>query len=221
MKALYLYKHHPSQRDPLPAERKARFDAGHQIGIRARSLYPGGTDASPAKSYSYRESLEKTKQLIRTGAPVIYEAAFMYEGIIVYCDILIKDNQQWKLAEVKSSNYISETYKEDLAIQHFVVTSSGIKISSALLITLTLKADDTDFNQPPSAIFRETEFTHYCIERNTLLKEEIVKMKWMLAASTAPKISMGSHCDLPYPCDFKGYCSKELTLPNEGLFKSE
>lgn len=40
LKALYLYKHHYKLRDPLPEERRQRFEIGHQIGKIAHGLFP-------------------------------------------------------------------------------------------------------------------------------------------------------------------------------------
>ncbi len=220
LKALYLHKKYPSAKDPLPPERKARFEIGHEIGIKARALYPGGTYASSKNVNGYKESVEITRQLMEQGCPTLYEAAFMHERIIVYCDILIKDDQQWKIAEVKSSNYISETYKEDLALQYFVTSGSGIQVSSALLITLKSKAAETDFTNMPSAIFEETDLTAYCKEEINHIQEEILKMKWMLTSSTPPLIEMGEHCDQPYPCDFKNFCRSKNEFPQEGLFRN-
>jgi predicted RecB family nuclease len=218
LKALYLSKKHPSLRDPLPPERKTRFDIGHEIGKRARALFPGGTFASSKKVNAYKESLEITQQLLQQGCPTLYEAAFLHERIIVYCDILIKDDQKWKIAEVKSSNYISETYKEDLALQHFVISGSGIPVSSAVLITLKSKAAETDFSRAPSDIFTETNLTDYCKEEKNHIQEELQKMKWMLTSSTPPTIEMGEHCDQPYPCDFKSFCRSKNEYPAGGLF---
>jgi len=219
LKALYLYKKHYSLRDPLPPERKIRFDTGHEIGVKAHALYPGGTVASSNKVNAYKVSLENTRQLIAQGCQILYEAAFIHERIIVYCDILIKEGEFWKIAEVKSSNYISETFKEDLALQYYVVAGSGISLSAAVLITLKAKAAETDFSGHLSNIFEETDFTEYCKAKSNRIGNEIQEMKWMLAASTAPSINMGDHCDQPYPCDFKGYCSKKGQQQEEGLFR--
>lgn len=220
MKALYLYKYHNALKDPLPPERKKRFDIGHQVGVHARQLFPGGTLASSKHANAYRADLKITQQLISEGCPVLYEAAFMHNGVIVYCDILIKNGEKWKLAEVKSSNYISETYKEDLALQFYIVSNTGIGLASACLITLKSTVSATDFSLSPLALFEEADLTAYCSHSLERIDKEITKMKWMLSASTAPDVSMGEHCQTPYPCEFIGYCSSANKEIREGLFSS-
>ncbi len=219
--ALYLYKYHYSSRDPLPPERKARFETGHLTGLKARQLYPGGVDASPVKVNAYRESVELTHELISKGVGVIYEAAFLHNRVLVYCDLLIKAGDGWKLAEVKSSDYLSDIYKEDIALQYYVLKGSGIPISSAVIIHLRKKVSDTDFSSPLQEIFIEKDIMEYCESSVPAIAREIEKMKWILASPSLPDIAMGPQCDNPYPCDFKGFCHSRQQYPVNGLFQPD
>ena len=110
-KSLYLSKFHSDLKDPLPEERRKRFAAGHTIGLRARDLFPGGTDATPSQFGRVKESIEFTASLIQQNTTVIYEPAFIYNDVLVYLDILVSTPKGWIAHEVKSSVNISSNIK--------------------------------------------------------------------------------------------------------------
>lgn len=219
LKALYLYKHHYSFRDPIPAERLKRFSLGNDFGILARELFPYGRDASPTHVHRYAESVDLTQKLIQEGVTTIYEAAFLFDGILVYADILTKLPSGWALYEVKSSTKVSLVYQQDLALQYFVIKGSGLDLQHASIIhlkePLTEDYQETDVN----TLCEISDFTEYCNENYMTITHDIKEMKNLIAGSRIPSIDMGEHCNTPYPCDFIGFCSKQLNPPSEGLFK--
>ncbi|MBL7922999.1 MAG: hypothetical protein JNL88_02255 [Bacteroidia bacterium] len=218
LKALYLYKYHFKKRDPLSPERKARFQRGHSLGVRARELFPGGVDATPSSIFQYTKSVEETRALIREGVSTIYEAAFLYQGALIYCDILVKDKGEWHLYEVKSSEHISPVYCEDLALQYFVLCGTGMIPGKAGFIHLSAPLHDTDDQAPAASIFRISDYTEFCKMQCKNIEMYLGEMKKTLAAPRIPAIEMGVQCNQPYPCDFTGFCSRQNheTLP--GLF---
>ena len=85
-KSLYLNKFRPYLRDKISEEQLAKFARGHAVGKVAQQLFPGGTAISrPGKS-----SAIKTEGLINEAFPVIYEACFISDNVIVALDILVK-----------------------------------------------------------------------------------------------------------------------------------
>ena len=46
---------------------------------------------------------ELTKKYIAAGENIIYEAAFEFNNLLVFADILVRDNDKWKIYEVKAS----------------------------------------------------------------------------------------------------------------------
>ncbi len=219
LKSLYLYKHHYSQRDPIPAERLKRFSLGSDFGIMARKLFPDGQDASPTNVHRYSESIELTKKLIQEGETTIYEAAFLHDGILVYADILTKLTSGWALYEVKSSAKVSYVYQQDLALQYYVIKGSGLELLHASIIHLK-EALGNDYKEKDiNSLCEITDLTRYCHEKNSTIEEEVKEMKTMLAGSRIPTKEMGDHCNKPYTCDFIGFCTKQHNPPNEGLFK--
>lgn len=219
MKALYLYKHHYSLRDPIPAERLKRFSLGSDFGILARSLFPEGRDASPTHVHRYAESVALTKNLIQEGVTTIYEAAFLFEGILVYADILTKFTAGWALYEVKSSAKVSLVYQQDLALQYFVIKGCGLDLQNASVIYLKEPLTDDYRDQEIESLCQVSDFTEYCHENYREVENDIKEMKNMLAGSRIPVVEMGDQCNKPYPCDFIGFCTKQCNPPSEGLFK--
>ncbi|HRZ28328.1 MAG TPA: hypothetical protein P5295_16085, partial [Spirochaetota bacterium] len=80
-KSLYLNRYRPDLRDELSEAQEAVFRRGHDVGMLARDLFPGGADSSPVNR-DYAGAVERTRELIKGGAKVIYEAAFCFDGIL-------------------------------------------------------------------------------------------------------------------------------------------
>ncbi|MCB9211075.1 MAG: hypothetical protein H6609_17045 [Ignavibacteriales bacterium] len=92
------------------------FNRGHKVGALAQTLFPNGVDASPSSPRAYSKAIDDTIGFIEDGAEVIYEAAFIYNEVLVYADIIVKNGTKWKVYEVKSSTSISETNLNDISV---------------------------------------------------------------------------------------------------------
>ena len=90
LKSLYLHKNRPFLRDKLAPEQLAKFRRGHEVGNLAWELFPGGVNCAPGHPTQFRKSLKLTKTLIEEGTPVMYEAGFQYDGVLIFLDILVK-----------------------------------------------------------------------------------------------------------------------------------
>ena len=118
-KSLYLNKFRPYLRDKISEEQLAKFARGHAVGKVAQQLFPGGiTMSRPGKP-----SAEKTGQLISEGFPVIYEACFISDNVIVALDILVRDGNGYNAYEVKSSLALSNVYYNDAFLQYHIILS--------------------------------------------------------------------------------------------------
>lgn len=219
-KALYLYKYHPKLKDPLPAERLERFNRGHEIGFKARALFPGGYDLQPEAGSRPTVDLPSTRRAIEQGHGVLYEPAFLHQRVIVYNDILVRRPEGWDLYEVKSSRGISETYITDLALQAYVVAGSGLPLLSCSIIHLRKGIDEITADDTPTSIFTITDLTDTCRSRFSAIEKEIHEMQILLSTRRIPDIRTGVHCHHPYPCTFFGFCSRPEQAPDIGLFAS-
>lgn len=204
-KSLYLYKKNYSLRDKPSASQQQRFDRGHRVGKLAHQLFPNGKDCSPPNPFSYDESIAATKLLVQQQYPVIYEAAFKYNGIMVALDLLVQREGKWYAHEVKSSFRISNTYLLDAAIQYYIITKSGIQLEDFSIVTIDNEyVFDGTLDIP--AYFKITSVLAEINERIPFVEKTIEAAIATLESNTMPEISIGAHCTKPYPCDFQTYC---------------
>ena len=130
---LHLNRYHPELRDDLSAA-GGGVPARSRRGL-ARDLFPGGEDSSPVNR-DYAAAVERTRELIKKGVKVIYEAAFLFNGILCLADILVKKGRKWKIYEVKSSTGLKDVYLPDAAVQYHVITGTGLAVSDVSIVYL-------------------------------------------------------------------------------------
>lgn len=212
LKSLYLHQNRPFLRDRLPRERLLVFRRGHQVGDLAHRLFPGGVDMRPGHPSAYRKALQNTEDQIMSGQPVIYEAAFQYDGVLVFLDILVRSGERWKAYEVKSSGGISETYLMDAALQYYVIMGSGIALENISLIHIN-KEYILEGDIDPHGLFRIVEITDEALSRLEYVQQQIIREKEAIGLKSSPPITVGPHCREPYDCDFIGHCWKNVPLP--------
>ena len=76
-------------------------EGGFQVGELAKQYFPNGHHI---KTLDYDEALCQTDELLKQDKVIIYEAAISYENLYVRVDILIKNNKQIELVEVKAKS---------------------------------------------------------------------------------------------------------------------
>ncbi len=231
-KSLYLYKNKIFLRDPLSTKQKAVFNRGNKVGLLAQQLFPGGVDVSklPRLKKGKRSSAQMvvdTQRLIEEGCSIIYEAAFQYDGVLVILDILVKENSVWNAYEVKSSAKISNTYKIDAAVQHWVISNAGIKVNNFFLVNINtsyVKNGSLDVFK----LFKLNNVSDAVKQLEGEIEEQIKQLLKIELQTTEPDIDIGEHCYSPYKCDFIGNCWQHIPkksvfdivgAPKEQLFK--
>lgn len=204
-KSLYLNKHRPFLRDKLSEEQLAKFSRGHSVGKIAQGLFPGGIEMPRPGEAAARKTIES----IQSGIPVIYEACFIYDEVLIAIDILVKEEDGWVAYEVKSSGTLSETYYQDAYIQEYVIRGSGLNLKQFFLIhrNLDLNLDDS---QPLNNLFVFSPLNPADDEFTKVITGRLSAMKSVLVQKNSPQIEPGRHCMNPYPCDFRGVCWKKL-----------
>lgn len=216
LKSLYLYKNHYDLRDPVSPSQQALFSRGTDIGVLAQNIFPGGIDASPKDRFNYQESVIKTSELIESGAEVIYEAAFQFDGVLAAIDIMVKNNNKWYAYEVKSSSKVSGIYILDAALQYYVITNSGLTLQNISIINL-----NTDYVRKGELelrkLFKATSVLEDVLKKQEFIKSKIEQAKATLSNPIEPEIKIGKHCFDPYPCDFMGHCWKKV--PEGSVFE--
>lgn len=82
----------------------ALAEGGFQIEEYARMHYPGGV-LLEGNDGDYQYLWEQTQELLKLENVIIYEAAFLFDGLFVRTDILVKEGNTIKLIEVKSKSF--------------------------------------------------------------------------------------------------------------------
>ncbi len=203
-KSLYLNRYRPDLRDELSEAQEAVFRRGHDVGMLARDLFPGGADSSPVNR-DYAGAVERTRELIKGGAKVIYEAAFCFDGILCLADILVKKGRKWKIYEVKSSTGLKDVYLPDAALQYYVITGAGLAVSDVSIVYLNnqyVRQGELDLEQ----LFTIESVLEQVVSMQDDVAEQAAVMKKVLAGKKVPSIDIGPQCSDPYGCDFTGHC---------------
>ncbi len=198
-------------RDKIAPEQLAKFRRGHEVGKLAWELFPGGINCAPAHPTQFKKSRELTRSLIAEGTPVIYEAAFQHNGVLIFLDMLVKTANGYHAYEVKSSLRISQTYLTDAALQYNVIIGSGIKPLQFSIVHLN---EDYCMGEIPDVheLFSIKNVTDLIIEKQEGINLQIEQAKEAISLKKSPPLDVGEHCYSPYPCDFIGHCWKNLPV---------
>ena len=207
-KSLYLHKYRPELRDETTKEKQKLFETGHEIGILARGLFPGGVEV-PFEGLAITEQIEHTNTLLRQGKEILYEPAFQYNNVFVKVDILYKSADGWEIYEVKGSTSVKDVYINDVAVQYYVLSGLGLTISKAYVVHINryyVRHGGIEITE----YFKKVDVTSSTRDKQSYVNQEIARQKIVLAGNM-PVTDIGSYCDNPYECDFKGHCWSHVT----------
>jgi hypothetical protein len=207
-KALWLYRHRPGLMDEIPASRQAIFDRGTDVGRLAWGLFPGGIDLSPEYAGGlprFGRAIERTRDAVRDGVPVLYEPAFVHDGVLAALDILVCDGDRFRAYEVKSGSSVKDTYAKDAALQHWVLRGAGLDLADVSIVHI----DTSYVRQGPvdvHALFAIRSVLEHAEARFDEIGREVERLKAVVAREAAPETPIGPHCSEPYDCPFIGHC---------------
>jgi hypothetical protein len=204
-KALWLYKHRRELLPPVGPARQAIYDTGTSVGLLAQQLFPGGVDCTPEDPRDFGPAIAATQRAIAEGATVIYEAAFLYDGVLVALDILVKDEEGWKAYEVKSSTSAKEYQWNDAALQAHVIEGCGIELVDVNIIHLNnayVRHGAIDVRQ----LFTFTSVRELVDRERQDVPTRIAALKTVLEQEEGPAVDIGPHCSSPFDCDFMHHC---------------
>jgi len=217
-KALWLTKNPPDFDFPAQPDLEAKFRAGTEVGILAQQLFPGGIEV-PYEGLSFPGQLARTKQLIDSGADIIYEASFSFSAIFIKVDILVRDadgeKNAWQIHEVKMGTSVKEVNLDDVAVQHYVLNGCGLSVSKSFLVHI----DNTYVRQGAvevDKLFTSEDISLKVAARQQSLPEIVTELRETMRESDEPDIDIGSYCNDPYECDFIPYCWQHI--PENSIF---
>ena len=222
VKRLHQEIFHP-ERSEISEATEQIFTQGNQIGGLACKQYPNGVliERNPLS-----EALRKTEELLKNpDCPPLYEATFEHEGVLVQADILIPGNEGVEIIEVKSSTKLKPTFLKDCAIQHWVISGAGHRISRMQLAHVNnqfVYKGNLNYDSLLKQVDVLEEITPY-LEQVPVWVEQFKAM----LEKEEPEIKVGPHCNDPYSCSFKSHCYESLgewpitDLPNLGKLALE
>jgi len=207
-KSFYLNFYHKQFGIPRDEQDTTKFEIGHDVGRYAQQLFPGGVDCGYEITKDRTRSAELTRKSIKEGMNVIYEAAFEYDGLLCFADILVKKGNEWIIYEVKSSTSVKDYHINDAAFQYYVI-SNNIQVKDAFIVCLNnqyVRNGNIDIKQ----LFIMESVLERSLNLQDKIKTNVLEYKKLTIAKAIPDIKLGKHCDDPFACDFKGYCWKDV-----------
>ena len=120
---------------PLSAFDQNVIDAGNEVDVLARDLFPGGVIIE-------RGDAAGTARLVAERAPVLYQPVFDTERFTTACDVMVWNGAAYDLYEVKGSTSgedkkaNNELYTYDIAFQAEVLRQCGVELGGLFLVRL-------------------------------------------------------------------------------------
>ncbi|MFC1752078.1 DUF2779 domain-containing protein [Thermoproteota archaeon] len=212
-KSLWLYKYCRELQTPPSSVVKALFEQGKRVGVISRSLFKNGISIDE-QAQTFQHRLKLTKDCLQDKT-TLYEASFQYNNIFIMADILHHGKNGWELYEVKASSTKKDVHYNDLAIQYYVLTGFGLKISKACLIHINNKYIRKN-KVCLSKLFTIANVTKEIKKLQPHIHTTLDKLQEISSLSKEPNITIGGQCTKPYTCDFMAYCWKHI--PYNSIF---
>jgi hypothetical protein len=215
-KALWLSVHRKHLATPVSPDQQAIFDQGTRVGELARERFAGGV-LIDAPYWDPEQALAQTRAAIDDGALVLYEAAFVHEGVLVRVDVLRREYAAapWQLLEVKAStSYKPDVHLPDVAVQLWVARGAGEVVDRCALMHI----DRGCVHPQLERLFALEDVT---AEAEAIQGEQaatVARLQAVVAIEDAPDVDLGPHCTKPYDCDFRAYCQAERGVPEPSVF---
>ncbi|MDO5413958.1 MAG: DUF2779 domain-containing protein [Bacillota bacterium] len=207
-KALWLSEHKPEAAEDTFNEHP--LAEGVEVGELARRYF-GEYEFVEYRS-NLMEMVKETERLLASGAAVIAEASFIYNGLFCSVDLLRKTSLGYEIIEVKSGTKIKDIYKDDIAFQYYVLSSSGLNITGAYLMHLNknyIRNGGLDLQE----LFILTDYTEGIVSEQKYIVKKIQYARNIAEQNNEIEVSL-SDCPNIKECVFSAYCKKELPSPS-------
>ena len=205
-RALWLDVHNP-RLARYSAEQMRLFDRGREFEYAFKDSFPGGIDISAELKRDVDAYPARTAALLaQPGEVVLFEAGFLFDDVLVLADVVHKQaDGTLDIYEVKSGSTLSQTYRNDAAVQHHVIAHCQPRVRSFSIV----------FNGG-NGRFETVDLTEELRAEDSRVAANIAAMKDVVMGDE-PDTPTGSHCLEPYACPYRHYCS--LGVRQLSLFK--
>src|ERR1035437_2234402 len=211
---LLWWKVHEPDAPELTADEglQAIFTRGQKVGELARAQVPGGV-LMDLPHYQFEGRVAATAKAIADGAPAVYEASFLEDGVFVAVDILERRGDGFVVSEVKSTLDAKAQHLPDVAIQVHVVSKAGLPVKRAEVMHLNRECRYPDLS---NLFAREDVTTLICPALLEVPKE--LEALAAVISGPLPEVAAGPHCNEPYACPFLDRCWPELPAHHISTF---
>ena len=209
LKRLYLLVHEPELAAEPDGTADAIIEQGREVGLLARKLFPGGIEVC---STGLDQAIRTTRELVANHeVPAIFEGVFEHDGVLVRVDVLQRrTDERWRLIEVKSTTDVKDHHLEDVAIQHRVVSRSGVDVAASCLAHVSRDYVYEGGTIDASRFFRIRNLTRQVEKLQPEVTVQLRSEFRVLAMSEAPNIPAGRQCGNPFTCEFFDHCNPPI-----------
>jgi hypothetical protein len=217
-KALFFSNFQPERAsEESTLDRKVKIE-GMLVGEYARTYFPEGELIETLK---ISDAVERTREAIERGVLTIFEAAFEAGGVVIRSDILTRSSvdSPWRLYEVKGNTYHKKDeyekmeYRNDVAVQAWVLKQAGIDLDGVFLMHLNRECVYPDL----SNLFVSEDYTEEIKPILETMDDDVAKLLKILGDQVKSVVAIGPQCENPRICPFKEHCWRHL--PKYNVFK--
>ena len=205
-KRLWLAAHRPELAEES-ASTASGMRTGHEVGPIACALHPDGHMIE--NEHGLSAAAAETSRLLASGwSKPLFEATFVHEGVLVRVDLMLPAEDGWHVAEVKSTTGVKAYHLSDVATQLWVMRECGVRVASASIRHLNrgfVLEREGEF----AGLFADTSVDEQ-VEPLIAGRPELVESARATLSGGEPVREVGAHCDDPFACSFKSYCSRDL-----------
>ena len=224
-KMLWMRRNMPEKFDDSVVN-QAIMDTGNDVGDLAMKYFGNFTEVEYTPDIAKMAAV--TNKLMKEDTKVITEAAFIHDGDLCIVDILRKVPDGYEIIEVKGSSGspgdtakdVKEVYLHDMSFQAYILTNNNLNIKSIKLMCLNreyVRQGDLDTDLDIKELFVLIDCTDTVKKMMKDVKKNADSFKAFMILEDEPVVDIGSRCESPYECGFKGWCYKELP-ENESIF---
>ena len=215
LKRLYWQVHEPELITKPDAATEAIIQQGHEVGMLARRLFPGGVEVGNDCGLS--EAIRATRELVANpDVRAIFEGVFEHQNVLVKVDILHRRRDgRWRLIEVKSTTAVKEQHEDDIGIQYRVLRRSGTDVASACLAHVNRNYVYPGGDIDVCRFFKIRNLTRQILKSQPKLTSQLLSEFTVLRMPQPPDIAPGRHCTHPVICEFFERCN--APRPNDHI----
>ena len=209
-RALWLDVHEP-RLARYTAEQMRRFDRGRDFEYAFKAQFPDGIDLSAELGRNVDLYPARTAELLdlrpcSAAKTVLFEAGFQYDDVLVLADVVCqREDGSLDIYEVKSGTTLSDTYRRDAALQHYVISHCRRIHSFSIVYNWMDGENGANGLDGPFAIVDLTE--EFAAEGDRIAAN-IAGMKTIVRATAEPDTPTGQHCLSPYACPYQHHCQQ-------------